>query len=262
MRWVLLAALVACKRPAPEVDAAAATRTTFTKAAPVVGAKRQESSELVMSIAMVVDGGRSDVKVSESVKRTEEVLAVAGDAVTKTKVTFDSVQGTQPSALAGKTFIVEAKDGKVVVRGAQDEPAPVAEASEVGRHLKNLGKPDPMVAALPAGGVLPGEKVDGVARVITEQLKESGDGMTVSDVVVTFKEQRGEDGLFDVALKLTKDEGTTKMVIDVRGDAWVSTKTSSTTKMELSGPVTIAGGRGVKTEGSGKMSMKMAATPL
>lgn len=265
MRWVILAALVACTKPDPAPDAAAATaaaRTVFTKAAPVVGAKRRESSELVMTMSMTVDGRRSDVNVSESVKRTEEILAVNGDAITKAKVTFDSVESSQASAVVGKTFVVEAKDGKLDVRDAEGKPAPPGQAREVEKHLESLGRPDPMLAALPPAGVVPGEKVDGVARAISDQLKDRGDGMTVSDVVVTFKERRGDDGVFDVALKLTKDEGATKMVIAVKGDAWVSTKTSWPTKMDLAGPVTIAGGRTVKTEGSGKMSMKMEATGL
>lgn len=265
MRWILLAAvLVACKTPDPRMDAtpAPATTTLFTKAAPIVGAKRQESSELTMTVAMTVDGGRSNVSVSEAVKRTEEVLAVSGDAVTKAKVTFDSVQSTQPAALAGKTFVVEAKDGKLDVRDVHGKPASPAEAKEVEKHLKGLGKPDPMLAALPANGVVAGQKVEGVARVISDQVKEGGDGISVCDVVVTFKEQRGDDGVFDVSLQLTKDEGTTKMTIAVKGDIWVSTKTSATTKMDLSGPVTMSGGQMLKTDASGNMSMKLEAKGL
>lgn len=209
-----------------------------------------------MAVAMTVDGGRSDVKISESVKRTEEVLAVAGDAITKTRVTFDDVKSTQPSTLAGKTFVVEAKADRIDVVAAKDDGK--ADAKEVEKYLKNLGKPDPMLAALPAAGVSPGEKVDGVAKVISDQLRDSGDGMVASDVVVTFKEKRGEDGVFDVALKLTKDEGTTKMTIAVKGDVWVSTKTSSTTRMDLAGPVAISGA----TTGAGTMTMKLDAKGL
>jgi hypothetical protein len=264
MRWVVLAAAAlvsACTKPDVAPDAAAASRTVFVKAAPVVGARRQESSELVMTIAMTVDGRHSDMSVSESVKRTEEILAVSGDAVTKAKVTFDSVQSTQPSTIAGKTFIVEAKDGKLDVRDDQGKAALAADAKDVERHLKNVGKAEPMLTALPAIGVMPGQKVDGVARAIADQLRESGDGMTVSDVVVTFKEQRGDTGVFDVALKLSRDDGTMKMEIAVKGDAWVSTKTSWPTKLDLSGPVTIAAGQ-AKTDGSGKMSMKLEAKNL
>jgi hypothetical protein len=255
MRWVVLTALLACTKSEPPPPVAA-TPTMFLKAAPVVGAKREESSQLTMSLAMTVDGGRSDVNVRESVKRTEEILAVKGEAITKERVTFDAVQSTGPTTIAGKTFVVEAKDGKIeVLEGTGD-------AREVERHLKNLGKPDPMLTALPVAGVVPGQNVEGVARVISEQLKDTGEGMVASDVVVTFKERRGEDGIFGVAMKLTKDEGAMKMTIAVKGDVWVSTKTSSTTKMDLSGPVTIAGGQMSKTEGAGTMTMKMEAKSL
>lgn len=269
MRWTLVAALfMACKTSdSPQRDAATsfdkpATRTLFTKAAPIVGAKRQESSELAMTLAMKVDGGATEMNIRESVKRTEEILAVSGDAITKAKVVFDSVQSTGPSTIAGKTFIVEAKDGKIDVRDEQGKAASPTDAKEVEKHMKNLGKADPMLAALPSAGVVPGEKVDAIARAISDQLKDPGEGMIANEVVVTFKEQRGDDGIFDVALKLTKDEGATKMVIAVKGDVWVSTKTSSTARMDLSGPVTIAGGELMKTEGSGKMTMKLEAKGL
>lgn len=83
----------------------------------------------------------------------------------------------------------------------------------------------------------------------------------VSDVVVRFEEQRGDDGVFAVALRLTKDEGGTKTTIAVKGDVWVSTKTSATTRMELSGPVTISGGDSAPS-GSGTMTMKLDAKGL
>lgn len=261
LRWLVLAAVLGCKKDPPALDKPV-TPTVFAKVVPVAGAKRRESSELTMALSLATDGGRANVNVRESVKRTEEILAVTGDAVTKTKVTFDSVEATQPSVVGGKTFVVESKDAKLDVRDEQGKPAPADQAKEVEKHLKNLGKPDPMLAALPTGGVLPGQKVEGVAKAIRDQLKDDGDGMVANDVVVTFKEQRGDDGVFDVALELVKDEGSSKMVIKVQGAAWVSTKTSSTTKMELTGPVSIGGGSMSKTEGSGTMTMKMESKSL
>jgi hypothetical protein len=267
MRWVVLAALLACKKPdpapvPPAPDAAGMTRTVFTKAAPVVGAKRQESSDLDMAISMTVDGKRNDTTVKEWVRHSDEVLAVNGDAITKVRTTFDSVAGTQPSAITGKTYVVESKDGKIDVRDAQDKPAPANEAKEVEKNLKNLGKPDAMSAALPAIGVVPGQKVDAVAKALSDQLRDTGESTTAKDVVVTFKEQRGDEGVFDVALKLVKDEGAMSMVIDVKGETFVSTKTGATTRMNLTGPITVSGGNLVKADGSGKMSMKMESKAL
>jgi hypothetical protein len=48
------------------------------------------------------------------------------------------------------------------------------------------------------------------------------------------------------------------MTIAVKGDVWVSTKTSSTTRMDLAGPVTISG----STTGAGTMTMKLDAKGL
>lgn len=268
--WSLLAAtlvLAACKKDAPpDADAgaisAAAKGTSFTKIAPAVGTKRQESSDLRMTMAMTVDGRKDDTSVTESVRRTDEVLAVAGNVVTKVKTKFETVESTQPSAIAKKTYVVEAKDGKLDVRDEQGKPSPPGEAREVEKHFKNLGKPDPMLAALPATALVPGQKVDAIAEALTEHVKEPGESMTVKDVVVTFREGRAEEGIFDVTMKLTKEEGPVSMVIDVKGETWVSTKTGATTKMTLAGPIRVAGGNAVKVDGSGKMSMKMEATTL
>jgi len=260
-------ALVACSKtdpPRADASTAPAAAATFAKAAPVVGAKRTESSELSLTLAMTVDGKKSDTKVVEIVRHTDEILAVSGEAVSKVRVTFDEVSSTQQpaSAIKGKTYVVEAKDGRIDVRDANDKPAPPSEAREVEKQFKNLGKPDPMLGALPTGGVMPGQKVDSIAQAITEQLKDSGEAIAVKDVVVTFRETRGDEGVFVVLLTMTKNEGTMTMQVALKGEAGVSTKTGASTKLHLAGPVTIGGGATVKADGSGEMLMKTETKSL
>ena len=80
----------------------------------------------------VEDGGKkksSTLKQSENESRTEEILAVSGDAVTKVKVKYDSIEGSlgdgksdqkKSDARVDKTYIVESKDGKLVVTRTRD----------------------------------------------------------------------------------------------------------------------------------------------
>jgi hypothetical protein len=274
----------ACKKqPDPAKEGgptpAVSSGTVFRKVLPSVGSKREESSDMTMSVAMRVDvAGRNqnvDMIAKEIVKHVDEVLAVNGDAITKEKVTFGTVaakrteagkEKSDPSPVSGKTYVVESKDGKIDVRDENGKGVSGAEEKDVRKQLKSLGKADPMFAALPQAALVPGQKVDAIAKALTEQLKEESEETTVKDVVVTFKEQRGEDGVFAVALKLTKEEGPMAMEIDVTGEALVSTKTGWPTKMSLAGPIHVGPGKasalGMNVSGSGKMAMQIETKSL
>lgn len=299
--WVLLAASVitGCKDEAPKPDTkpapsvvtsgSAAGReakvdvkpeamgTTFKKVALAVGDKREENMDMDMSMTMNIDAagdGKSvhkmETKMTQAVTQTVEVLAATADAVTKLKVTFskidekmtdDGKEKKKPSVIAGKTYVLESKAGKVDVQDDKGKPVSAAESKEAASHFKSLGKPDPIFAALPTTPIKAGDKVEPLAKGITERMAE-GDGPKVSDVTVTFREQSGDDGIFDVGMKMTKEQ----MVMDMKGETRISTKTGQTTKLDLKGPIVITTTPDpkskAKVDGSGKIAMKMDAKAL
>lgn len=297
--WLLLttAAVGGCKKDVkPEgaappgsasAIAAASARTasatdrgavTFTRKPPKVGVKREELSVMKMSFSMDVDPGngkpiRQETSIAETNKKTQELLALDGEIPTKVKVTFDRDEEAMteggnerktPSKIAGKTYVVEAKDGKIVVSDAAGKLAPKPEATRVDKHFKSLGKLDPLSSAIPKTPLEPGAKVDSIAKSLEGYLKQGSDGMNVSDVRVTFKERSGDDGVFDLALKMGKEDETVSMSMDLDGEMRLSTSTGEPSKLALSGPITIAGksdpkGTKMRISGTGTMSMSMTA---
>ena len=289
---LVLLSSIGCKpkaQPDPSTTDAATTAATadkpagvvFTKKAPAVGDKRDEDETMDLSMALSIDLGNGkpmnqDVKEHDEKKRVVEVLAATGDAVTKVKVIYGTVDKktteggkdkTKPSPTSGKTYIVDSAGGKTTVTDANGKASPVIEAKEVEKDFKSLGKPDPMTAAIPSTPLKPGDKVDAMSTALTEflnrDMKES-EGVKVSNVNVTFKEQSGDEGIFDLALTVTKEDGPMGLAIDLKGTAHMLVKGSTPTKLEMKGPIKIVAKEDpkapkMKIEGSGTMSMLMTA---
>jgi hypothetical protein len=271
---------------ASAAPAATGAGVTFTRKAPTVGTKREESGDMSMSMRIDVDPGngkpqKTEMSMAESTKQSQELLAVSGDAPTKVKVTFTSIdakmveggkENRRPTPLAGKTYVVEAKDGKIDVKDDKGKAVAAAETKEVSKHFKSLGKPDPVAAALPTTPLRPGEKVEALSRSLESYMQQDESGLKVSDVTVTFREKLGDDGVFDLTLKMGKEEGPMSMTMDLKGEMRISTTTGEPRKMELKGPITIGstggtGGKGdpkskMKMDGSGSMAMSMAVKSL
>jgi hypothetical protein len=268
-------------KPAAEPSGAG---VTFARETPRVGQKHREASDLTMKLRLLVDPGNgrpatSDLEMRASTKQTEEVLALNAGAPAKVKVTFDSVDETtteegreqkHPSPVSGKTYVVESRDGKLETRDAEGKLAPRAEATEVEKHFRSLGEIDPFLQALPTTPLTPGTKVESLARALEHYVALGADGMKVSDVTATFKEKSGDEGVFAVALTVTKEEPTMRLSIALAGDLRVSTTTGEPTSISISGPIAVtaapAAGDARKPKpsvaGSGKMTLTMRATAL
>jgi hypothetical protein len=288
--------LVACKdKPAPEAPAPAvssataaaapkagsAEPVTFTRRPLAVGMKRQESNDMTMKMSLSVDPGTgqpmlTNMTMTEGTKETRELLAVTGDVPTKVKATFDKVEQratedgrdqARPSRIAGKTYVVEAKDGSLEITGADGKLANKAEAAEVQKHFRSLGKVDPLASALPKEPVRPGDKVPSIAKSLQQFMEQGSDGMSISDVDVTYKEKQGDEGVFALALKMKKEDAQMALNIALTGEMRISTTTGEPTKLEITGPLTVgpsASGKGpkMKIDGSGSMTLKMLTTAL
>lgn len=235
------AAAGACKRDRPG-------ETTFAAAAPEVGRRTDEVSEMTLTAPPFAS--------TERTRRTEEVLAASGDVVTKVKVVFREA----PPTIRGKTYVVEAKDGAVAVADGEGRPVPAAEADEVRRRYAWLGAADPVRAALPTSAVAPGTELGALAQAIARRVGQGAERLDVSDAKVTFKGPAGDEGVFDVAMKLTGTSGDVKTSTHVRGEMRVARKTGAPTKITLTGPVTLDGPR-VKATGDLRMALERTPAP-
>jgi hypothetical protein len=263
-------------KPAPSAEKAIET-PTFVKKAPAANQKAEETSKMKMTLTLDVDptgSGKStsmSMDTKENETRDEEILAVSGDAITKVKVKYAELESTmtegtketkKPDPRSGKTYVVSFEGGKLSVMGEDGKPAVPVEATLVEKDYHQLGKPDPITAALPARTLKPGEKVPEVAEAMKQMLKSSGgDGMDISDVSATFKEKSGDDGVFDVTMTLGKTDGPMKMSMPLKGELHVRTADGQLSSMKLSGPVTVTTNESdpknkVKMSGKGNMELE------
>jgi hypothetical protein len=247
------------------------TGTKFTKKQPAVGAKRTEDVKSDLAMKLTMAGKVNDMQMTESVKKEEEVLEVANNAIMKIKVTFaedtkSMAEGgkpakAKPSAIAGKTYTVASKDGKLVVLNDKDKPAPKPEASLVEKQYKSLGKPDPMLAAMPERALKDGDEVPELSDALAKAMKEHDEKTIIEGAKVTFKKKDGDNGLFDIAMTIKSGEGPFKMSVPLTGtlslrmaDAWPST-------MDLTGPLAFElteKDKKAGVEGGGTLKLTMA----
>lgn len=288
---LLLSSIVGCKKDEPvktdpsttagstSAAVAAPAGVTFTKKAAAVGDKRDEETSVDADIAINLDMGNGkptkiDGKEHETAKRSTEVLAVSGDAPSKVKVVFGTVEKKstddgkekiKPSPISGKTYIVDSSSGKLVVTDDKGKAVPPVEAKEVEKHAKNVNKMNPMTASIPTTPLKPGDKVEGFANAFTDFMsKEDSDEVKITNAVVTFKEQAGDEGVFDLKFTVVSDDKNATANIDFTGTARVLVKTALATKVELKGPITITGKPDpkmpkTKVDGAGKIAFSLTS---
>lgn len=269
--------------PAPGAAPRADT-ITFTAQAPSVGFKveEKETAEMKIALALEMAGQKKSVDIheTESMLKRTEALAVSGKAVTKAKITY--VEKTKvkteggkelkpPVPIAGKSYLVEAKDGKVIVTNVEGKPVSRAEEEAVRKNNTSFGKPDPVLEGLPEKPVQIGEEVPSLARAFEAFFKgrsDSQDQPEVSGVRVTLEsiETEGADkvGVFSLALTLGSQpskKAPFTMKAPLKGKIKVRAKDGWTMGIELNGPVTMTNDDPkMKVDGKGDMKMGVQMT--
>jgi hypothetical protein len=221
----------------------------FTKKSPAVGAKRTEDMKSEMAMKLTMAGKVNEMQMTEVSKKEEEILEFSNNAIMKIKVTYaeDAKSMTEAgkpakakaSPLAGKTYVVASKDGKLTVMNDKDKPAPKPEATLVEKQYKSLGKPDPMLLAMPDRALKEGDDVPELSEALTKALKEHDEKTNVEGAKITFKKKDGDSGIFDVALTIKNGEGPFKMSVPLAGTLALRIADAWPTTMELSGPLTF-----------------------
>ena len=226
---------------------------TITRKPPKVGAKRkiEHTSNLTLDIAL----GPKKIGVLEDEvnKRTEEVLAVTGDIVTKAKVTYKQRTKTkaqdgrtgapEKNVLAGKSFVVEIKDGKVVVTTDEGKPLDAASKSAVEKDYKRFGKPNAVAAALPTRALRVGEEVKELSAAVVEDLKDDMDaektGLTIESPKVVLDRKEGENAVFVITMTMRMAKGPLKGTIPVIGRIIVRANDGFLLRSETAGPINL-----------------------
>ena len=261
-----------CAEPPAAAVPASPTGVTFTVRAPAEGDKAEATSLNDMTMEASVALGKKALKMSlqtrETETRTEEVLTAAGGAVKKLRVTYNAKTNVMKEGkrerklrnpLAGNTYVVEVRDGKLTAVDARAKPVKGTALKLLTAAYETLGKPDPMAAALPNAPLVKGQKMEVLAKAIRESLSgKAAKGMTVGDVTVTFKDKEGDLGVFDVTAKVALVEKPMKFDMDLKGQVGMRLADGQPASLELEGPVTATSSdRRFKMEGTGTMKMSM-----
>lgn len=253
----------------------------FKAKAPAVGDKVEEKETSEMKMALDIDAGGKkqtvDMTMNESMVKKTEVLAVDGKAVTKEKVTYVEKKKTETeggkekkkpkSPIDGKTYILEAKDGKTLVTDEKGKKVPKDEEEAVLKANRAFGKPDPVLTGLPDKAIKVGDKVEKLAKALEEHFKdmdESKEQPEISDVEVKLEsiDKDGEAGVFTIQLTMSSPKSSKEpfsMKIPLKGTMKVRAKDGFTTEVNLKGPLTMEG-TDPKFKLSAKGDMKLSIT--
>ncbi len=260
----------------PRADRALGEAVTFGHSPLRVGDRFEEQTSSFYSMTMRIGsmGAAPQVTTIENTERETkqvEVLATAKDAITKLRVKYTEkstaagMGGTSapsPASIAGKTYVVESKDGKTTVLSDHASPPPPPEVAAVLKDHKRLGKPDAIALRMPERPLHVGEVVPELAQAVTEELGE--DTMKPAAVRVTLRERKGDAGVFELTLTLTRDEGMMTFSVALSGEMTLRTSDAQMTSVDLTGPVVIApssaalgvqGPQPTSVEGDGRMEL-------
>jgi hypothetical protein len=269
--------------PPPPAPPPAPMALAFKKKTPPVGTRMFTKSSSETTVNMTLEGvGPKPRSITttrlDRKEKIDEVLAIDGDLVTKVKVTYtvDAADHTADgkkvpapkSPIQGKTYIVEAGKGKLIVTTEKGAPAPAAEATLVKQDHKELGQPDQLQAVFPEDPVKIGDTLDAFAAVLQQKLavgtKRGAGAPKIEDVRVSLASISGAEpaqvGTFNVTFHLGMKEEPLDMGVAFKGHMTVRSADSWPTQMKIEGPIRVALDKdapsSMKLTGGGTMSVR------
>ena len=185
-----------------------------------------------------------------------DILAADGKTILKTKVSFSAYSKVETNdgktkestpPVVGKSYIAEFKDKKIVIVDESRKKVSAKEEKAVKGEVNDiLGKPDPLITALPGAPMKVGDTADSLSEALRELIAEGENEkveMTEPHVTLSKIEMQGSDkvGVFDMKAKITFKQGF-NMVMDLSGTMTVRESDGKVTNMNLKGPLTMTGG--------------------
>lgn len=265
--------------PAATVSAAPAASgsgaaVAFTLRSPVVGDETEEREQLEVHLALEVGAGTKtkgvELTQKDAIVRKTKVLAVDGKAVTKLQVTYversESVsqngkEKKGQSPVAGHTYVLTAKDGKIEIADDKGAAVPADQARFVLRSHRALGKPDAVLSGLPASLKI-GDEVPTLGAALEQRMHGQGeDAPTLSDVKVKLASLKDGIGVFDLSFTMkSSGKGGSTTESRLKGTLQVRTADAMVGALVLEGTIAILSkdGKG-KTSGTGDMKMSFSA---
>jgi hypothetical protein len=232
------------------------------------------ASELSLSVEFWQEGeklGTTDSTRKESYDRTLRVEGLVGGTPAKASVRYhkytwqETASGKAPidsSVLQGKTYALDATEGKLQISDAGGKAVSSEEAAQLRKLHTDLGKDDPVVAAIGDATLTVGQPLT-MGRELLRALLTSESGKLKAGRI-WFEEIRSVGGRDAIVLKWTADtqsEGENGLQITwhVNGTAVVAISPAMTLEMSIKGALDVSGettqrGARVTLAGAGSMS--------
>lgn len=244
--------------------------------------KEMYETEMNMSIKVqgnVVQSGTQ--KSHHTRERKDTVLEAGKDCVTKLKVEYRTNTKTElgpmgdksmDEPVSGKTYIVQAKSGKISAAYAEGGEKPSKEEMAViMMDHKALGKKTAVIRILKGKQVKSGKKMDVPKDLAKELLGGQEGGFEIQKFAMTFKSTQEVSGfecaVFDIVVKMGGDpmksqkQANAKMEfkVDLKGEMVVGVKNCLLVSLNLKGPISLNAAQrtpdGQKVEMSGEGTM-------
>jgi len=206
--------------------------------------------------------------------RKNVIEKVSGNGVSRLAVIYGTREGKgledwTPLPTEGKGYTVKVKKGGgLEVLDADGNPAGAAETEVAESEFGYLGKPQPLLAQVIAAHPAEGDKIslDSVgALALIGYMPE----MENREVTVVYQGTEQRDGhtvaALDVTFQCRLKELKAIYALDLKGPAYVDSKTGWVLQLDLSGKVRASGkleyqGRVFDVEGGGKATFSRKAT--
>lgn len=252
--------------------------SVFTKRDVTVGDKRTRTSIMAMTLEVEAAGQKKSMKQGETKEKDEEVLEVKDGRPSKIKVTYKKMNKSMQEAgppqtkaepIEGKTYIVEEKDGDVVVTTEDGGKPPLPEATAVKKdYEKTFGKDSKSKAfteALLEAKLEKGKRATDVEKLFNEAFgpglgNDGKDAPKVGEVKLTYQGTEGDHALFDIEMTMKVDEGPMKMNMPLKGKLEILREGAQMGTVTLKGPIELdTTGSPIPIKGNGELSMEEKA---
>jgi hypothetical protein len=240
-----------------------------------VGEKRHatRTSELSLSVEFWQEGeklGTSDSTRKESYDRTLVVQGLVGGTPARVSAHYDAYTWHEDASgkpaidstvLQGKTYALDATDGKLQIAGADGKAVSSEESAQLRKLHADLGKDDPIVSVIGDTPIAVGQPLS-MGRELLRAVLTSESGQLKAGRI-WFEEVRSVEGRDAIVLKWTADtqsEGENGLQITwhVNGTAVVAISPAMTLRMSIKGALDVGGettqhGARVTLAGAGRM---------
>lgn len=268
---------------APVPSAAPVARTVrFDRRPAAIGEKRRvvRATALKLSVEFWQENeklGTNDSVRKESYDRTLDVLGLVGGDPSKASAHYEKYRREESAAdkppvdtsdLQGKTYLLDATDGKLSIRGDGGKAVPKADEDELRRLHGDLGKDDPVVASIGAASIIVGQPLsmrkELLRALITAESGELDSGR------IWLEEVQSRDGRDVAVFKWTadthsKEQNGLEVKWHLSGEATVALSPAATLSTSLKGSLDVSGettqrGARVTLAGAGSISDESTTT--